>query len=101
MLIGHGYRARFGVKVPFTVSACCVLPPGGNLATAGEDRWDRCHDFFGLHDIEDEGHTNFTANPLRMGLPAFGTPKMRRNSMRSKPMRVGSCALCPSQMGSA
>jgi len=34
---GHGYRARFGVKVPFTVSACCVLPPGGNLATAGED----------------------------------------------------------------
>lgn len=34
---GHGYRARFGVKVPFTICACCVLPPGGNLATAGED----------------------------------------------------------------
>ncbi|CAK9086840.1 unnamed protein product [Durusdinium trenchii] len=34
---GHGHRARFGVQVPFVIYATCVLPPGNELATAGED----------------------------------------------------------------
>ncbi|CAE7475381.1 unnamed protein product [Symbiodinium natans] len=50
---GHGYRAKFGVKVPFTIFGACVLPVQGDIATAGEDGCVRVWDSAGeqLHEI--------------------------------------------------
>eukprot|EP00438_Fugacium_kawagutii_P008609 Skav234205 [mRNA] locus=scaffold2795:87739:91393:- [translate_table: standard] len=85
MLVGgHGHRARFGVKVPFAICACCVLPPGGNLATAGEDWKGRRRDDGAL----------VARGAERMGALAFGARKMRRNFSRSERMRAVFCASC-------
>ena len=36
-IAGHGFRAKFGIKVPYSILSACVLPMQGDIATAGED----------------------------------------------------------------